>query len=260
MMRELTLENAKGSVADFARRGKDLPSTFSKEAHDKYFALTGRRSAGYDAAKSRNTGALKSQIRNSYHGFNQSPIRSAMSTSMARSASTAPTRSSLGGLDISKGTHPDSANYFGHMDYYANKAAGMSAADQLAILGKNMNVLSPGAENQPGGGGLYDQMVADAEMEKFTQATNTANQALLDSFAQQMETLNNQMLEQQASYESTLAEMTNTLKSNRTPNTRASSMGVRQAQSNNPALQTIRGQGMAGQFGREGLRIKNMNV
>ena len=178
----------------------------------------------------------------------------------ARSTSTAPTTSNLGRLNISKGTHPESANYFGHMDYYANKNAGMSAAEQLAILGKNMNVLSPGAENQPGGGGLYDQMVADAEMEKFTQSTNAANQALLNSFTDQMAMLNDKMLEQQASYESTLAEMTNTLKSNRTPNTRASSMGVRQAQSNNPALQTIRRQGMAGQFGREGLRIKNMNV
>jgi len=163
-------------------------------------------------------------------------------------------------MDISRGTFSESDKYFGHADYYHHKQQGMTAQELLNWVGQNFDKFSPGTNNQPGGGGLYDQMVADAEMERFTQQTMNANKNLVDTFASQMANLNSKMLEQQKSYESTLSQMTNTLRSQQTPNTRASSMGVSAPQSNNPAIQTIRRQGMAGQFGREGLRIKNMNV
>ena len=60
---ELTLETAKGSVADFARRGVDLPKTFSREAHEKYFQLTGKKSAHHDTSEYKGTAALKASIR-----------------------------------------------------------------------------------------------------------------------------------------------------------------------------------------------------
>lgn len=192
-------------------------------------------------------------------------------------------------LDISFGSFPEADKYFGHADYYHHKGKGMSAQELLNWVGNNFEKFSPGVKNQPGGGGLYDQMVADANMEKFIAQTQAQNAQLSKDFEARMAALNEKMMGQQKTYDSSLAEMTNTLKGSQqafadsqkalldseakgrkerellmkkmNPNIRAASMGVRSAQANRtPAMQTIRGQGMAGQFSREGLRIKNMNV
>ena len=174
-------------------------------------------------------------------------------------------------LDISYGSFPEADKYFGHADYYHHKGKGMSAQELLNWVGNNFEKFSPGVKNQPGGGGLYDQMVADANMEKFIAQTQAQNAQLSKDFEARMAALNEKMMGQQKTYDSSLAEMTNTLKGSQkerellmkkmNPNIRAASIGVRSAQANRtPAMQTIRGQGMAGQFSREGLRIKNMNV
>lgn len=42
-----------GTVYKFAREGKDLPKGFSKEAHDKYESITGKKSAHHATAQTR---------------------------------------------------------------------------------------------------------------------------------------------------------------------------------------------------------------
>ena len=69
-------------------------------------------------------------------------------------------------LDISKGGHAQAKDYFGHADYYYHKNKGMSSAELLNWVNSNMKKFSYGPKNQPGGGGLYDMMVKDANQEK----------------------------------------------------------------------------------------------
>ena len=67
-------------------------------------------------------------------------------------------------------SHGASKKYFGHADYYANKNAGMTSQALLNWVNSNMNILSQGKINRPGGGGLYDQMTNDARMEQMFKA------------------------------------------------------------------------------------------
>ena len=53
-----------------------------------------------------------------------------------------------------------SGDFFGHQDYYAARALGVSDRDILAHLDKNPQLLR--GRNQKGGGNLYDQISANA--------------------------------------------------------------------------------------------------
>jgi len=67
-----------------------------------------------------------------------------------------------------------SPELFGHADYYAARGAGNTSRSILAYINQNFNKLSKGQTNQPGGGGLYDQIFASAERER--QAEEAARQ------------------------------------------------------------------------------------
>tara|TARA_X000001382_G_scaffold26714_1_gene17176 strand:+ start:377 stop:814 length:438 start_codon:yes stop_codon:yes gene_type:complete len=67
-------------------------------------------------------------------------------------------------------SHGQSAKYFGHADYYANKGSGKTSKQLLDFINRNMHILSPSKQNQPGGGGIYDQMVNEARMEEMFKA------------------------------------------------------------------------------------------
>lgn len=64
-------------------------------------------------------------------------------------------------------SHGNSKEYFGHADYKHGLGQGKTAQELLDFINKNMKILSPGDYNQPGGGGLYDEMVEAARKEKL---------------------------------------------------------------------------------------------
>tara|TARA_B100001094_G_C18186224_1_gene803973 strand:+ start:1138 stop:1584 length:447 start_codon:yes stop_codon:yes gene_type:complete len=70
-------------------------------------------------------------------------------------------------MNISYGQHSQAKDYFGHADYYHHKNAGMSSQGLLDWVNSNMDKFSYGPRNQPGGGGLYDMMVRDAQMDNL---------------------------------------------------------------------------------------------
>ena len=59
-----------------------------------------------------------------------------------------------------------SASLFGHLDYYNAIGSGSTNQAVLAFINSNFDKLSKGTANQPGGGGLYDQIYAGAQREK----------------------------------------------------------------------------------------------
>jgi len=69
-------------------------------------------------------------------------------------------------LDVSRGSWgPLSKSVFGGADYAYHRQQGMSSRELLNWVDSNMNKFSPGPKNQPGGGGLYDMMVRNADTE-----------------------------------------------------------------------------------------------
>ena len=159
--------------------------------------------------------------------------------------------------------------YFGGADLSAAKGRGKNPLQILEYLNNNMDRLRGG--NLPGGKhgstpGLYDQVVSEAaafeEQERQRQAEIKRAQSM-DSmqhhFDRQMSVFQQQMLEQQKSYQAELSEMRNTLQATMNPNTRESPLGIRSAKSNEAAA-TMNRQGMKGSFGRKGLRIKSLNI
>ena len=111
------------------------------------------------------------------------------------------------------------SNLFGHQDYYQALNSGMSNQQILSWINSNMGQLSKGPKNQPGGGGLYDEIQAANQKDKMLAADKAAKQQQLQqqqaamaqlqqSFDARMAAVNAQMLEQQQSYSSTLAEQT----------------------------------------------------
>ena len=70
------------------------------------------------------------------------------------------------GLDTSRGARAD---LYGHADYYYQRNQGNKASQILSWLDADMSRLSQGPKNQPGGGGLYDQIFAAAERERELQ-------------------------------------------------------------------------------------------
>ena len=203
-------------------------------------------------------------------------------------------------LDVSRGSWSALSPYvFGGADYSYHRGQGKTAQFLLNWVNNNMSKFSPGKANQPGGGGLYDQMVADANAERADAAARAAadaqarrleqqriqDQAALDKitsgYEAQMKALNDNMAAQQASYQSSLDGMTNTLKETQdslfasneaqqgmqlklaaqmNPNSRQKNTGVKSAAKSGVQQQALRRQGIAGNFGREGLRIKGINV
>ena len=67
-------------------------------------------------------------------------------------------------MDLSYGASP---SVFGHADYYAARNRGNTAVSLLDWVNSNWNKFSKGKMNQPGGGGLYDLMARDADMERI---------------------------------------------------------------------------------------------
>ena len=195
-------------------------------------------------------------------------------------------------LDISHGSWPQAKIYFGGADYAYHRGQGKTAQYLLNWVNNNFSRFSPGPQNQPGGGGLYDQMVADANAERAAmeqarrlEQQRIQDQAALDKITQnyesQMTALNENMLAQQAQYQTSLEGMQNTLKETQdslfasneaaantqlklaaqmNPNSRQKNTGVKGAAPQGTQQQAMRRQGIAGQFGREGLRIKGINV
>tara|TARA_B100001094_G_scaffold314328_1_gene353055 strand:+ start:568 stop:1146 length:579 start_codon:yes stop_codon:yes gene_type:complete len=187
---------------------------------------------------------------------------------------------------------PLSKHVFGGADYAFHKSQGMTSQALLNWVNSNMSKFSPGPKNQPGGGGLYDQMSADAQAEQRAQAhadmlerQRIQDQAALDkitsNYERQMSALNANMAAQQQQYQTSLSGMQNTMKETQdalfksneaqqgmqlklaaqmNPNSRQKNTGVKSAAKSGVQQQALRRQGIAGNFGREGLRIKGINV
>jgi hypothetical protein len=68
------------------------------------------------------------------------------------------------------------AKYFGGADYGAAISSGHTNIQIFDWLNANLSKLSPGKANQPGGGGLYDQIQARAQTERDVAAQNRQRQ------------------------------------------------------------------------------------
>ena len=64
-------------------------------------------------------------------------------------------------------THYGAGNLFGDADYGVAIGEGISNKDILQFLNSDMSRLSQGEKNQPGGGGLYDKILAAAQQEQL---------------------------------------------------------------------------------------------
>jgi hypothetical protein len=170
------------------------------------------------------------------------------------------------------GASPD---LFGHLDYYNALNSGFTNEDVLAYVNANFSKLSKGPANQPGGGGLYDQIMTGAQTERSAADQNaqrkaeyeailSSNQTQLDNvqsrFQSQMTALQNSMAQQQQTYQNNLTEMRNTLTAQQNPQKRESVLGVKGASSGSSNTAKLNRQGMQGSFGRTGLRINSLNI
>jgi len=162
------------------------------------------------------------------------------------------------------------AQYFGHADYSYARQTGSTNRQILDWINSNMSLLSPGKKNQPGGGGLYDQISASAasegaiEADRAKKAAETAARqrelnAIQSGFDAKMLALQNTMKTQATMYENNLNTMKNTLTAQLNPQTRESVLGVKGASDTSNTAKLNR-QGMKGSFARTGLRIKSLNV
>lgn len=69
------------------------------------------------------------------------------------------------------------AQYFGSADYSAALGSNHSNIEIFNWINSNFSRLSPGKRNQPGGGGLYDQIQARAQQEQSVIDANRQRQA-----------------------------------------------------------------------------------
>lgn len=171
----------------------------------------------------------------------------------------------------SSSPNPESGRkYFGGADYSYARQTGSTNRQILNWINSNMGLLSPGAANQPGGGGLYDRIQQGADSEgnvdadRAKKAAETAaRQRELDTiqrgFDDKMLALQNTMKAQSTMYENNLNTMKNTLTAQLNPQTRESVLGVKGASDTSNTAKLNR-QGMKGSFARTGLRIKSLNV
>tara|TARA_R100001443_G_scaffold117387_1_gene141902 strand:+ start:256 stop:759 length:504 start_codon:yes stop_codon:yes gene_type:complete len=165
-------------------------------------------------------------------------------------------------------THYGAGPQFGHADWQAAQDRGMSNTDILRWVNSNINKLPTGPRARPGAGGLYDQIASAAgvEREERNAARNLAAQekmmnSVTSSFNSRMDQVTQQMQQQQSAYESQIEEMTNSLMAYQNPQTRQSTLGVTGAGNKNRSRSAAqRRQGLAGSFGREGLRISSINI
>lgn len=108
------------------------------------------------------------------------------------------------------------SNLFGHADYYGNLNSGMSNQDILSWINSNRGQLH---QNRFNPGELYSQIQSAAANDQRLAADKAAKDAQLreqqaavtqlqKSFDERMAAVNAQMLQQQQSYSSTLAEQT----------------------------------------------------
>ena len=91
---------------------------------------------------------------------------------------------------------------------------------------------------------------------KTTQDSLLASQDQLLSSQKSLETSN----ERQAAMQEAQQKMQLKMNAQMNPNTRQKNMGVKGAAKSGVQQQALKRQGIAGQFGREGLRIKNINI
>jgi len=66
--------------------------------------------------------------------------------------------------------------YFGGADYGAAISGGHTNVQIFDWINANFSKLSPGAANQPGGGGLYDRIERAAQQERSVEAQNRQRQ------------------------------------------------------------------------------------
>lgn len=85
-------------------------------------------------------------------------------------------------------------------------------------------------------------------------------QGLSSGFASSMQSLSESLGEQQAGYQESLQEMLNTLTASKNPETTEKVLGVKSAGDPNAMTIKKQKQGVKGTFGREGLRIKALNI
>jgi hypothetical protein len=177
-------------------------------------------------------------------------------------------------------TSHGASNLFGHADYYANLSSGMSNQEILNWINGNRGQLH---QNRYGAGELYQQISAAAGQERQQAAALAASKAqqqaeinarneqlaaMQSSFDSRMEAVNKQMFDQQQSYQTNLLDMQNTLTEQQkqfaaaqNPTKRESVLGVKGAGvANSTQAAALRRQGTQGSFGREGLRIKSLNI
>ena len=72
---------------------------------------------------------------------------------------------------------PSGRSVFGSADYSAALGQNHSNIEIFNWINSNFSKLSPGPRNQPGGGGLYDQIQARAQEEQSVIAANQRRQA-----------------------------------------------------------------------------------
>jgi|14_taG_2_1085336.scaffolds.fasta_scaffold05283_6 hypothetical protein len=177
-------------------------------------------------------------------------------------------------------TSHGASNLFGHADYYANLSSGMSNQQILSWINGNRGQLH---QNRYGAGELYQQISAAAGQERQREAALAANQAqqqaeinaraaqiaaMQSSFDSRMEAVNKQMFDQQQTYQTNLMDMKNSLTeqqkqfaASQNPSKRESVLGVKGAGVGNASQSAaLSRQGTKGSFGREGLRIKSLNI
>lgn len=134
-----------------------------------------------------------------------------------------------------------SSQYFGHIDYEAARNSGYSNESILQYLQSNQGQLREG--NVPGGGGLYDEVLAatlndvrTSQDQQMNELNNRLNQTA-SSFSDQQNQFRQQLADQQAAFEKQTAELSNVARAN-VPNAERSAAAAQRRDLGQPTKRT----------------------
>ena len=148
---------------------------------------------------------------------------------------------------------------------HSNNTSGLSSVNRARDAGMSVEqIQNAGPTFGPAAQQFFTQHAADKSLREQMEIQKAENEKMLVSlqskFDEQMSAVQQSMSDQQQTYTNNMNSMQNTLKATMNPNTRESVLGVRGAAKTGSKASAMKRQGMSGQMGRKGLRIKSLNI
>ena len=148
---------------------------------------------------------------------------------------------------------------------HSNNTSGLSSVHRAMDAGMSVDqIRNAGPSFGPAAQNYFESYDTNKllrqQMEQQRKDSEKMMTGLQTKFSEQMAAVQQSMAEQQQTYTDNMSSMQNTLKATMNPNTRESVLGVRGAAKTGTKASALKRQGMSGQMGRKGLRIKSLNI